>query len=274
MREKEKKDIFTLVKQVSTMKDNTYHLSRHIWNDVSEDWKFYTEEERQAFRRRKPQNLTPPGSDGSTGSGASGHSSSSSHPASPQPLLPQKRPLGDASPLGSDIVAKKKRVSNYVRPGSGLSPMGQSPLHLGSETGESKTNAWLKTENFSGGKNEPSSSSSSNSSSSTDSDLKAKFVRITNDEQRRVYKADFNKDYKRYMALHAHLNRVSQRFVRLQQKLNHTSDTSPEYQVNTNNKGQGGKISICIGNVTIIYPDRSSRGALMSHLIIKDLWSS
>lgn len=221
------------------MKDNTYHLSRHIWNDVSEDWKFYTEEERQAFRRRKPQNLTPPGSDGSTGSHASGHSSSSSHPASPQPLQPQKRPLGDASPGSQDVLAKKKRVSNYVRPGSGLSPMGQSPLHLGSETGESKTNAWLKTtENF--GKSEPPGSSSS--SSPVDSDLKAKFVRITNDDQRRVYKADFNKDYKRYMALHAHLNRVSQRFVRLQQKLNHTSDTSPEYQVNVIKKAMASEL--------------------------------
>ena len=77
------------------MKDNTYHLKRDIWNDVSEDWPFYTEEERQAFRRRKPQNLTPPGSDGSTASMASGHSSSSSHPASPQPTL--KRPSASSS---------------------------------------------------------------------------------------------------------------------------------------------------------------------------------
>ena len=89
------------------MKDNTYHLSRNIWNDVSEDWPFYTDEERQAFRRRKPQNLTPPGSDGSTGSAASGHSSSSSHPASPQPSL--KRPSsylqgGDASPLSEHLA--------------------------------------------------------------------------------------------------------------------------------------------------------------------------
>ena len=56
---------------------------------MSEDWPFYTEEERQAFRRRKPQNLTPPGSDGgiSVSSFGSGHSSSSSHPGSPQPTV-------------------------------------------------------------------------------------------------------------------------------------------------------------------------------------------
>jgi RNA polymerase II elongation factor ELL len=61
VREKDKHSITLILKQVSAMKDNTYHLLRHIWNDVSEDWPFYTEEERQAFRRRKPQNLTPPG---------------------------------------------------------------------------------------------------------------------------------------------------------------------------------------------------------------------
>ena len=26
------------------MKDNTYHLHRHMWNDVSEDWQFYSEQ--------------------------------------------------------------------------------------------------------------------------------------------------------------------------------------------------------------------------------------
>ncbi len=107
------------------MKDNTYSLLRHLWNDVSEDWPFYSEQERQSFRRRKPQNLTPPCSDGSTSS--SGHSPASTHPASPPHTSSavvasptssssgsEKRPYGgydDGSP-----AAKRKRVSNYVRP--------------------------------------------------------------------------------------------------------------------------------------------------------------
>ena len=66
------------------MKDNTYHLQRHMWNDVSEDWQFYSEQERQCMKRRKPQNLTPPCSDGSTSS--SGHSpAQSSHHNMPSP---------------------------------------------------------------------------------------------------------------------------------------------------------------------------------------------
>ena len=236
LREKEKKELFPIVKQVSVMKDNTYILQRNMWNDVSEDWPFYSEEERQAFRRRKPQNLTPPGSDGSTGSAASGHSSSSSHPASPQPSL--KRSASSASFLCSDIhesehvsnsvhgpSAKKKRVSNYLRqpgisPHSGLSPlsgqnMGRSPskspqvnngdtfmMTMATESGESKTNAWLKTNQEELGRFSPSNSKSN--------DFTTKFVRIGNSEQRKVYKAEFNKDYNRYMVLHAQLDRVSQ----------------------------------------------------------------
>lgn len=64
----------TILKQVAYMRDNTYHLQRHIWNDVQEDWPFYTEQERTNLRRRKPQNLTPPGSsDGSSGTYLSQH---------------------------------------------------------------------------------------------------------------------------------------------------------------------------------------------------------
>jgi len=423
LRDKDKKELFVVVKSVSTMKDNTYHLKRDIWNDVSEDWPFYTEEERQAFRRRKPQNLTPPGSDGSTASMASGHSSSSSHPASPQPTL--KRPSassssylgnghhhsdhhrGDVSPLSdhhhshhspmgmngssssyaSPPVNKKKRVSNYVRPAD-LSPMsnsrspnpvltnsttvsdhhnnhghkpqqhnhhhsevihgshhhrhspsvghsnlkGHSPSagslrghHNGGHHGggghgggamttmtesdsmimdsivssssmeisvESKTNAWLNKTNqdqqqqrdhdqqreqsHSGESNSATSSSSmmaniipaaintinsSSSSSSTDddhmdlndigigtnnssskstsssnsprfskSDYVSKFVKITNMQQRREYKTEFNKDYQRYMDLHGKVEQVSQRFSNLQKKLSQTPKTSPDYK--------------------------------------------
>ena len=31
------------------MKDNTYHLHRHLWNDVSEDWQFYSEQVHMHF---------------------------------------------------------------------------------------------------------------------------------------------------------------------------------------------------------------------------------
>ena len=101
---------------VSEHKDNTYTLKRAFWNDVSEDWPFYTEEERQSFRRRKPQNLTPPGSDGgvSVSSIGSGHSSSSSHPGSPQPTVTTSV-NSSRSPRISDSRGNEQSRDNYRR---------------------------------------------------------------------------------------------------------------------------------------------------------------
>ena len=170
--------------------------------------------------------------------------------------------------------AKKKRVSNYLRqPGlspnqTGLSPlnMGRSPskspqvnnsgdtfmMTMATESGESKTNAWLKTNlsdnvnpatanpsNAAGFSNSSTMIPSATSANSTGNrtnisqDFKTKFVKIGSSEQRRVYKAEFNKDYNRYMVLHGELQRVSQRFAKMQRKLKQTPETSPEYQVNT-----------------------------------------
>lgn len=38
---------------VATIKDNTYHLMRHVWNDVQEDWPFYSEQDKQMLKRYK-----------------------------------------------------------------------------------------------------------------------------------------------------------------------------------------------------------------------------
>lgn len=59
----------TILKQVAFMRDNTYHLHRYVWNDVQEDWPYYTEQEKAMLKRRKPQNLTPPGSSDGGSSG-------------------------------------------------------------------------------------------------------------------------------------------------------------------------------------------------------------
>ena len=69
IREKEKNVIATILKQIAFMRDNTYHLLRRVWDDVQEDWPFYTEQEKTMLKRRKPQNLTPPGSSDGGSSG-------------------------------------------------------------------------------------------------------------------------------------------------------------------------------------------------------------
>ena len=264
VRDKEKKDLFPLVKQVSIMKDNTYHLRKDVWNDVSEDWPFYTEEERQAFLRQKPQNLTPPGSDGgSSGSVVSGHSSSSSHPSSPQQVLKRSSayptqgsgssPLSDNLEKSTSPAAKKKRVSNFMKPTNSLSPMsslGRSPNNRSpsapvlppaapEESFESKTNAWLRGSMESPERpltraqlktNHQDVDKFSPSRKTVGTDFTLKFVRIGCREQRQAYKAEFDKDYSRYKILHSELDRVSQRFANLQQQLRHTPEASPDHQ--------------------------------------------
>ncbi|XP_011882921.1 PREDICTED: RNA polymerase II elongation factor Ell [Vollenhovia emeryi] len=120
LRDRERSIMTTILKQVAYMRDNTYHLNRHIWNDVQEDWPFYTEQERTMLRRRKPQNLTPPGSsDG--GSSGSGQSPNSIHAGSP-PAITAPPPVANSNKRpgyyqGSDgLPTKKPRISHYRRP--------------------------------------------------------------------------------------------------------------------------------------------------------------
>lgn len=51
VRDRERACIGTLLKSLSFIRDNTYHLHRHLWNDVHEDWPFYTEQDRQSLKR-------------------------------------------------------------------------------------------------------------------------------------------------------------------------------------------------------------------------------
>lgn len=69
LKDRDRSSLPTILKQISCMRDNTYHLHRYVWNDVQDDWPFYTEQDRAMLKRRKPQNLTPPGSSDGGSSG-------------------------------------------------------------------------------------------------------------------------------------------------------------------------------------------------------------
>jgi len=107
MKEKDKKIWMNILREVSELKNNCFELKRSVWNDVMEDWPFYSEGDKAALRRRKPQNLTPPVSD--TGSTSSGHSPSSTTPASPPQIT---NPLKRQSYYDASNESKKKRVSH------------------------------------------------------------------------------------------------------------------------------------------------------------------
>lgn len=52
VKESEKKGMTALLSQITTLKDNTFHLLRPIWHEVHEDdWPFYTPEERMLVKK-------------------------------------------------------------------------------------------------------------------------------------------------------------------------------------------------------------------------------
>lgn len=138
LKERERNIMTTILKQVAFMRDNTYHLHRYVWNDVQEDWPYYTEQEKAMLKRRKPQNLTPPGSsDG--GSSGSGQSPNSTHPGSPPAITaPPPSLLNNKRPgyyQGNDgLPTKRPRISHYKKSeqNSGSSITGENGRTAGS----------------------------------------------------------------------------------------------------------------------------------------------
>ncbi|KAJ8951249.1 hypothetical protein NQ314_007695 [Rhamnusium bicolor] len=109
---REKNGWTSVLKQISSYRDNYFHLNGPMWNEVHEDWPFYSELERQILKRRKLQNLTPPGSsDG--GSSGSGQSPTSTHPGSPPPITSTKRPGFHDGPDG--FPYKRRRIAHGIK---------------------------------------------------------------------------------------------------------------------------------------------------------------
>ncbi|XKL66036.1 hypothetical protein PGB90_009456 [Kerria lacca] len=51
LRESDKTHLISTLSSVATLKGNMYHLLRHVWNDIQEDWPFYNELEKQQMKR-------------------------------------------------------------------------------------------------------------------------------------------------------------------------------------------------------------------------------
>ncbi|KAK3870404.1 hypothetical protein Pcinc_012676 [Petrolisthes cinctipes] len=101
--EKDRRLMTSVLNSVSQVKENIHHLSRHLWTEVREDWPFYTDKEKDAVRRLKPQS-TPPNNESSS------HSPTSSQPLSPAEPQGTKR----ANEETIDPTAKRPRWSQRV----------------------------------------------------------------------------------------------------------------------------------------------------------------
>ncbi|XP_053690746.1 RNA polymerase II elongation factor Ell-like [Sabethes cyaneus] len=102
IREEEQKCITQVLNDITTFCGQVYVLRRHIWKEVKEDWPFYSEQERQAMKKRKPRS--------DTGSSTSKQSSANNN----------NLPIGGKRRLDSDDVdiirkAKEPRLADHSR---------------------------------------------------------------------------------------------------------------------------------------------------------------
>ncbi|XP_076322501.1 RNA polymerase II elongation factor ELL2-like isoform X2 [Tachypleus tridentatus] len=132
IKEKDKKSLSVILSQVAVLKDNSFSLLSHAWNEVQDDWPFYTSQERELMKRQKTQNLTPP---------------VENRLHSPSSLLSSNSPISQKrGPLDYEpYQGKKLRISHYQKPeANGASPS-VGVMGTCSETIFSKANSVLST---------------------------------------------------------------------------------------------------------------------------------
>ncbi|CAG4943921.1 unnamed protein product [Parnassius apollo] len=255
IKEKDRGEVNKILPKIGSLKDNCYHLRRHIWNDVNEDWPFYTEEEKRMLKRRKPQNLTPPLSSDSA--------NSLSPRASPGGSSGKRAPSG-----GEDApAAKKKRISHYRRPSppsSGYATTSSGERHA-SDNEDDRTNVKKDngyTLNFNTVKElcpSPVKANGFRSSPPTEQtsitekditnneqlentdltsapdesmndlvDIERQYPAITSSSVRRAYKQEFSELYTEYRELYARVAQVAALFTQLEQQLRRAEPASPQ----------------------------------------------
>lgn len=170
LRDRERGLVTNVLKAIADLADNTYKLKRRIWNDVNDNWAFYTEQDKASLKRRKPQNLTPPlSSDG--GSSTSGQSPTSTHNGSPPP--PVKRPNVGVPEKYTEPNGKKQRVS-HCSGSSAAQAQATRRMATTSGAGDSATGSGMAGGSGSGSGSNGTSNGTSGSSNSTSSGSSAK----------------------------------------------------------------------------------------------------
>lgn len=237
---------------VSTFRDNTYHLAKHAWSDVQDDWPFYAEHERQQTKKNKLQNTTSPSSNSDSGVSVTSNHSPSNQPAAGSPPQAYKRP-GYFNGVDG-FQTKRQRISHFIRqersqPAASQEPddyktataaaakakspppptkpsaaAQQSPRMTPAGTQDacvSSTVLGPDEATF-----EPSLQMAFNAVANREPaqpyekpKYMKDYVTITNTEQRSRYKADFSKIFEEYESVHKEVDRVRDLFAQLGESL-------------------------------------------------------
>uniref|UniRef100_A0A182XCR7 OCEL domain-containing protein n=1 Tax=Anopheles quadriannulatus TaxID=34691 RepID=A0A182XCR7_ANOQN len=243
VRKEEMKCTQQILKTISSTRDGVLILHRNIWNEVQDDWPFYSEQDRQAVKRRRPQNLTPPlSSDG--GSSTSGQSPSSTHNGNSPQSGSKRAVLAGSEEVGSTPTAKKQRISHYKKettsdhtrpnltPNAQESEDGVSLSYslvsndVAKRIESSVCDAEAEREPFDTGYLD----GAQQMNGGGEDDFVNQFTRITSVEQRRRYKTEFDNEYKEYRRLHEVLENASRKFAQYEDDLSHEPKDTQRYK--------------------------------------------
>ena len=156
----------------------------------------------------------------------------------------------------SPLLVQSPSHSNLRSPSQhGRSPLNESNGRAVMDSNEGKVNGWLMSRSSpsahkfsSGSVITPASSPDSQDSSNADlptappdmeidqsnaKDYLIQFTPIADGDQRRLYKAEFNKNYALYRKYHNYLEGVSKKFAQLENKLRQQQEGSETWKVRT-----------------------------------------
>ncbi len=283
---------------ISTLRENVYHLAKHAWNDVQEDWLFYSELEKQQVKKNKLRNLTSPSSSDSGISVSSNQSPNNNGPVAEDSPNSYKRPgyingvdgfqtkrqrisrVGPKEPpqlvktnVDENAHPSQSRLDECSRAVVAEKPTSIS-RNFGRNVAETRSNFECE---YPLRRSLPTVivSSPEVSSTSNGHDVKAtrerptspdyegnqhfqysqppppppdprplsldrkypnekpkymkEYVTITDMEQRRKYKADFNEIFKEYQRVHEEVDSISNTFAQLGESLRQHKKGTPKY---------------------------------------------
>ncbi|XP_063432357.1 RNA polymerase II elongation factor ELL-like isoform X1 [Mytilus trossulus] len=202
MKEKDKDSFGQHVTSVASLnpRDNKYYLLKHLYADVSLDWPFYSDSDKDLVKS-KLQSLSP-------------SASPASHPSpdSPTSSIPQKRPIEPAT-VELPPSKKQKRISHYDKTIKSKQEVTSSVN--GHDRKHTKENI---------------DDSSNVDSTTSDLDFVNKYNNIMSMDQRNKYKQEFNLEYEEYRNLHKNVEKVTQKFADLEVKMRQTQQGTEEFE--------------------------------------------
>ncbi|KPJ09913.1 hypothetical protein RR48_05115 [Papilio machaon] len=242
IKEKDRAEVNKILPKIGSLKDNCYHLRRHIWNDVNEDWPFYTEEEKRMLKRYLPFLRVFSSVKSSSPSGQPIRSFIISDTTSIRPLDCQ---LLSAPIKEWDTIVPIKKDNGYTLNFNTVKDLCPSPVKpngfRNSPTVE-QTSITEKditnTEQL-----ETTDLTSVPDENMTDLvDIERQYPAITSSGTRRAYKQEFSELYTEYRALYARVAQVAALFSQLEQQLRRTEPASPQRRVSTPQLETGARV--------------------------------